>query len=502
MPGTAQERSSGVLLHVTSLPGDFGVGDLGPSAGHWIEFLASARQRWWQVLPLNPTSPAGAHSPYQSTSAFAGNPMLICPLALRDAGYVSDADIAAATLPHVPHVDFTAVLAAKAALFDRAYEHLEGGSAADLKLRFQDFCEAEGYWLDDYALFTAIQRDERAPWWEWPENLRRREADALAGAHIRLYDQFRSEQFRQFLFHEQWEAVRGRAREAGIGIIGDIPYYVGADSADVWANQDLFKLDEHGRARFVGGVPPDRFADHGQLWSNPVYDWVRHIETDFEWWRSRITRNLQLFDRVRIDHFRGLASYWEVPGEAHNAAGGKWVSAPGRALLDAVVADHPRDAFIAEDLGVITDDVRDLIARYDLPGMNVLLFAFDSDDSIYAPHRHRPNSVVFTGTHDNNTTRGWFEQNASDDDKRRLAAYLGYAPTPTQVSWDMLRLAQSSVADLCIVPMQDLLALDASARMNVPGTESGNWTWRLMPGEIRHDIAERLAELTRTFGRA
>jgi 4-alpha-glucanotransferase len=496
-------RASGILLHVSSLPGEFGIGDLGPRAYRWIDFLSEAKQSYWQVLPLNPTTSAGHNSPYQPSSAFAGDPLLISPTLLRNDGLVSEDDLK--DYPALPSdtVDYDRVRAGKRRLLDAAYERFK--STASHRGDLAVFCEEESGWLDDCALFLALCR--RFPdrlWPRWPAPLRDKEASAIEAFARERGDAIEREKFFQYLFFKQWNALKEYANQHGVLVIGDLPYYVGYDSADVWGHAGLFKLDENKERLFLSGVPPDAFSDAGQLWGNPVYDWDRHEKTGYAWWIARLRRNLGLFDVVRVDHFRGFSAYWEVPAGRDTAVDGRWVKCPGEGFFRALQRYEPFPALIAEDLGVITPDVRELMRKYAFPGMKVLLFAFDGDTAAnpYSLHNHVPDSVLYTGTHDNNTSRGWFRNDAGEEHIRRLADYLGSAPSDSTIHWDLIRLAMMSVCNVLVIPMQDALGLDENARMNRPAVESGNWEWRMSEGQATSELAGRLARLTEIYGRA
>jgi 4-alpha-glucanotransferase len=470
-----------VLLHVTSLPSPFGIGDLGPDAYRWIDFLAAARQTWWQVLPIGPVAAEGANSPYRPASAFAGNPLFVSPALLVEEGWLDAADLVALEVPAdfepgrvafgVERENRTTLLARAAARF------LERGPHDELDA----FRERHGWWLDVYTRFRADS-----------------EPDASRDGVIRR------EACIQFFFEKQWTRLRAYAHEHGVRIFGDIPFYVDEKSADVHAYPMLFKLDQDARPRVVAGVPPDAFSATGQRWGNPVYDWDEHARDDFAWWTARVRRNLEWFDRVRLDHFRALAAHWEIPAQHETARDGAWMPGPGRALLDALARHAPLDALVAEDLGTITDDVRELMHAYDLAGMKVLLFAFDGESGAnpYAPHHHVRNAIVYTGTHDNNTARGWFDEEAGVHARATLSRYAGVECTSDNVSETLVRMAMMSVCNTAIVPLQDVLALDGSARMNRPAVPDGNWAWRLEPGRLTPAVAERLAGLAHTYGRA
>jgi 4-alpha-glucanotransferase len=494
-----KRRASGILLHVSSLPGEFGIGDLGPQAHRWIDFLCEARQSYWQVLPVNPTAPTGHNSPYQASSAFAGNPLLVSPALLLDEGLLLKGDISG--LPTLPanKTDYPRASSAKRRLLDLAYERFHGG--AD----FETFCHHNSFWLDDYAVFAALGgRFAGRPWPEWPDALRDRTRGSIEGVLHELEDTLKREKFFQYLFFKQWSDLKWYANQHGVQIVGDLPYYVGYDSADVWSHPGLFKLTKNKEREFLSGVPPDAFSDTGQLWGNPVYDWDEHKKTGYAWWVARLRRNLDLFDMVRIDHFRGFAAYWEVPGGRDTAVDGKWVDGPGGAVFRALLKYRPFPPFIAEDLGVITPDVRELMRECGFPGMKVLLFAFDGDTASnpYSLHNHVADSVLYTGTHDNNTVRGWFRKDAGRGQISRLADYLGIEPSESRIHWDMIRLAMMSVSDLVITPMQDVLGLDETARMNHPAVEKGNWEWRMTAEQATKEIATRLAHLAKVYGRA
>jgi len=489
-------RGSGILLHVTSLPSPFGVGDLGPWAYRFVDFLAEARQSFWQVLPLTP----GA-SPYNAMSAFAGNPLLISPERLVEDGWLAPEDLASP--PDLPEhrVDYPRAQALKRSLLERAFERFERHRRAP---GYRQFVEVQAAWLEDYALFVALtEHFGGLPWDRWPPPLRDRHPAALDRARRRLSRRVAMEKFWQYLFFRQWTDLRAYARARGIQVIGDLPIYVDYHSADVWAHPELFKLDDQKRPTHVAGVPPDYFSATGQRWGHPVYRWDVLRQRGYDWWVRRIAHALSLYDLVRIDHFRGFVAYWEVPAHEPTAVHGYWVEAPAEDFFRTLSKHFPCLPIIAEDLGVITPDVREVMERWGFPGMRVLLFAFGPDmpTNPYAPHHHVRHCVVYTGTHDNNTVRGWFEQEASDEDRRRLFRYLGRTVTADEVAWEMVRLAMMSVADRVILPMQDVLGLGAEARMNTPGTPEGNWEWRLRPHQITPELARRLADLTETYGR-
>jgi 4-alpha-glucanotransferase len=488
-------RRSGVLLHPTSLPSRFGIGDLGPAASTFLDFLARARQTLWQVLPLGPTS--FGDSPYASPSAFAGNPLLISPEALVDGGLATLGDLEDLhTLPQGT-VDFGRLAPAKRTLLQRAFDR----RPAALNERIRAFRRAQSAWLDDFAIFAALT-ERHGQWVTWPAPLRTHQHDAVERARKDLAEQVDFHIFCQYLFFEQWGALRARANSLGIAVVGDIPIFVAHDSADVWAHPHLFKLDATGQPRVVAGVPPDYFSATGQLWGNPLYDWDAMGRAGYAWWIARFRHLLELVDVIRVDHFRGFQAAWEVPAGAPSAVRGAWVAGPGRAIFDAVNRGlGERVPVIAEDLGLITDEVRALLRDTGLPGMKVLQFAFGDDaDNPYLPHNFRnPNCVVYTGTHDNDTTLGWFAS-LPQGERARARRYLG--SDTSDIAYDLMRLALASTANTAIVPLQDVLSLGSEARMNTPGATGSSWAWRVRAEQLDPRCADRLAELTETYGRS
>lgn len=486
-------------MHVTSLPGKYGMGDLGPEAYRWVDQLARAKQAWWQILPLGPVG--AGDSPYQAYSAFAGNPAVISPDVLRREGLVTAAD-----LRHAPRggradrVDFPAVAAFKAELLDRAFVRLDSPAGRKVREGFEKFRRREAEWLEDYALFMALR--ERfgvgRSWTDWPRDLVRREGRAMTEAKRALAERAARHAFGQFLFFRQLAALKGYANERGVGLIGDLPIFVSPESADVWGRPELFQLDARRRPTAVAGVPPDMFSATGQRWGNPLYDWQAMARDKFEWWVRRLRATLTQVDLVRIDHFRGFAGYWRIPARAPTAQRGRWVKAPGRELFETLRKRLGALPVIAEDLGVITPDVEKLREDFGLPGMRVLQFGFGGGDSMYLPHRHVENSVVYTGTHDNDTTVGWY-RSADAATRRNLKRYD--PPAAKDPAGELMRIAWASVARIAIAPVQDLLRLGREARMNAPGTAEGNWGWRMREGAVSARRLEELAEMTETYGR-
>jgi 4-alpha-glucanotransferase len=499
-------RASGLLLHPTSLPGPYGIGDLGPAAHAFVEFLAAAGQRCWQVLPLGPTS--YGDSPYQSPSTFAGNPLLISLQRLVDDGLLDAEALAAAAFdPGAGDaVDYGAVIARKLPLLHAAARRLSHGDHAALGDAFARFRAAEALWLEDAALFLALKDAHGgASWRAWEHGAALRHTAALARWRTGLAGLVAEHAALQFLFFRQWDALRAAAAVRGIRIIGDVPIFVAYDSADVWAHRQYFQLDRHGDPTAVAGVPPDYFSATGQRWGNPLYRWRALAADGFAWWAARLRAAFRLYDVVRIDHFIGFTRYWAVPASEATAIGGRWRPAPGADALDAVHRVLGDVAIVAENLGAVTPQVEALRARYALPGMKVLQFAFDGEPANpFLPHTYVANDIAYTGTHDNDTTAGWFAA-AAPPIQSRVRRYLGRAAdacvTPADVAAELLRLVMSSVADTAIVPVQDVLGLGSEARMNLPGRAQGNWSWRMRQGALSPAHAERLAGLAETYGR-
>ncbi len=502
-------RTSGILLHPTSLPGPFGIGDLGPTAHAFAAFLMASGQTLWQVLPLGPTG--YGDSPYACYSAFAGNTLLISPELLVKDGLLITEDLE--EYPTLPggQVDFSAVHQHKPLLLLKAFRQFKTAADQTLAAEFASFNESQASWLDDYALFQSLKDAHGgAAWNKWDSELVRREPGALAAAREKFRDQIEAQKFYQFLFYRQWHALKSHCNERGIRIIGDLPIFVAHDSADVWTDPEQFKLEKNGTPIVVAGVPPDYFSATGQLWGNPLYNWRRMLADGFQWWLKRVQATLSVVDFVRIDHFRGFAACWEIPGVDKTAERGRWVEAPGRELFTTIRKDLGILPIIAEDLGVITPDVVALRDEFGFPGMRILQFAFSGDTTnIDLPHNYVPNVVAYTGTHDNDTTVGWFSSVAgpgstrtAEQIERERAFCLDYLNTAgEEIHWDFIRAVLASVANTAIVPMQDLLGLGNEARMNLPNSTEGNWKWRFEPNAIEDVLAERLRKLTRLYGR-
>ena len=491
------KRSSGILLHLTSLSSPFGSGDFGGEARAFIDFLHQAGQTLWQVLPLGPTG--HGDSPYQSISAFAGNTLLIDPRGLQQDGLIESTDLQRSAIAS-DRIDFEAVRSLKTSLLDRAFEQFGEHASSSLASDFDEFSKRTSWWLDDFALFRAIKTAQgEREWTAWDSELASRDTAALDNARAELSNEIRRQKFLQFLFFRQWRALRDYARRHHVRIIGDLPIFVAHDSADVWAHPDLFKLDQHGKPTVVAGVPPDYFSETGQLWGNPLYNWEQLRAQGFKWWIDRLRWSLELFDFVRVDHFRGFVACWEIPAGDATAQNGRWVNTPGRELFAATKEALGNLRIIAENLGVITPEVENLRAEFGFPGMRVLQFAFGGDaTNDHLPHNHTRDSVVYTGTHDNDTTAGWLA-NLPGKEREYCLEYL--SSTGNEIHWDLIRAVMASVADLAIVPMQDVLGLGSEARMNLPASTSGNWSWRMKPNAINDEIPQRLRELGRLFGR-
>ncbi len=492
-------RTAGILLHPTSLPTPFPIGDIGPSAFRFVAWLADAGAAWWQILPLCPPGPG--FSPYSGVSTFAGSPYLISPELLVEGGLLDPEDLM--LLPDHPpgSIDVDAAVLGKDALLRRAWKRFNAGAFPDLRKGFDAFVQQNHWWLEDFCLFTAVkERHGGVPWYEWPRSLAMREPDALSEATRRLEDEIGWRRFAQFLFFDQWSRLKATANDHGISLLGDLPIYVADDSVEVWAHPELFRLDEHHRPTAVAGVPPDYFSETGQLWGNPLYDWDRHAEDGFSWWIARTLHALDLVDALRLDHFRGFAAFWEVPAGDRTAVSGRWVPGPGRRLFDALQAAVGSLPFIAEDLGEITPEVVALRKDLKLPGMAVLHFGFSPEPrSSFIPYRLERDLVVYTGTHDNNTTRGWYEEDASPGERDLVRRYT--QSDGSDIHWRLIVEALASVADTAIVPFQDLLGLGADARMNLPGQAEGNWTFALSDEALDPALAARFRNLVDTYGR-
>jgi len=490
-------RASGLLLHPTSLPGEFGIGDLGPEAHAFVDLLKRAGQTYWQILPLGPTG--YGDSPYQSFSAFAGSTLLISPEALLADGLIDEGDLASRPDFPADRADYGAVYRWKGDLLRVAHERFRENESG-LTAEFDAFCSEHRSWLDDYALYRAlkISQDQR-PWYEWPDKFKLRDERMLRIASEQLAPDINAEKFFQFLFFRQWSALKRHAAANGVKIIGDIPIFAALDSCDVWRHQDKFKLNADGTAKVVAGVPPDYFSKTGQLWGNPIYDWDAMRDDGFRWWTDRFRAMLKMVDVVRIDHFRGFVAAWEVPGPDETAEHGQWVAAAGRELFETLRREFGELPVIAEDLGVITPEVNELRDRFSFPGMRILQYAFGGDAKNHdLPHNYIHNCVAYTGTHDNDTAVGWFAS-ARANEREYCLKYLD--ADGAEINWDLIRAVWSSVADIAIAPVQDVLGSNSDARMNTPATDAGNWSWRLGRDRFTDSLIQRLRGLTEIYGR-
>ena len=488
------ERSAGMLLPIFSLPGDYGAGVLGAEARGFVDFLHVAGQKWWQILPIGPTG--AGNSPYTSESTFAGNPLLIDPERLAAEGLLDRADLEGAKLPPSDQIDYGALYRLREPLLRKAFQRARGKGDEAVRA----FSESRP-WLREYVLYRAAKIHFRnAAWVDWPdEGLRRHEPEALERWRRELREDVDFRSYVQFWFFTQWEELKAYANGQGVKIIGDMPIYVSLDSADVWSERKEFLLDGEGRPSKVAGVPPDYFSQEGQLWGNPLYNWEAMKRDGFGWWIRRVEGASRLFDAIRIDHFRGLESYWAVPAGSDTAKTGAWEKGPGMDLLRVLTSWFPQTTYIAEDLGILTDDVHRLREEAGLPGMKVLEFAFSGPDNAYLPHHYRPGCICYTGTHDNDTAAGWYAH-ASQEERAFVETYLG-ASDAESARRALLRCGQGSVAELFVAQMQDYLGLGSEARLNVPGVAEGNWRWRLLPGQATEELAEEIRAMTAVFSR-
>ncbi len=495
------ERSAGILLHPTSLPSKYGIGELGPDAYRFVDFLSESKQKLWQILPLGPTS--FGDSPYQCLSAFAGNPLLI-----SFEKVVSDGIASPEILNNIPNfpddrVNYGDVIEYKFETLNKIFEEFLTNNNEELKQSFDEFCEVEKNWLDDYTLFVAIKDYfEGKPWNEWESAIATRNREAIDYFQNYLSDEILYHKFVQFLFFKQWMELKKYANERGIKIIGDLPIFVAFDSADVWVYRDLFEVSEEGKPLFIAGVPPDYFSPTGQRWGNPHYRWEVMEQDDYKWWRERISSLLKLTDIIRIDHFRGFYNYWKIPGDAPTAEKGEWVLGPGEKFFKTMEIYFGKLPIIAEDLGILVPEVYELRDKFGFPGMKILQFAFGANgEKKFLPHRYEKNCVVYTGSHDNDTTLGWWYsiQNDGSDTKEFFMKYTG--SDGKDVCKDMIRLAYSSVADIVIIPLQDYLRLGSEARMNFPGQPDGNWSWRFKWDQITDELINEIKTFVEIFER-
>lgn len=490
-------RLSGILLHPTSFRGPDGIGDFGPEAYAWVDFLHASKTHLWQMLPLGPTG--YGDSPYQSFSAFAGNPYLISPALLPEDDYLSVSDLE--KRPQLPEdqVDYGAAIQWKKEILATAFQHFLKSKRKESFNEFNAFVESQRHWLDHYSLFMAIKDSQNQHCWlTWPDPLKLRDPKTLESFRQSHQNEIMACQFQQMLFYRQWQRLKSYANALQVSIIGDVPIFISMDSSDAWANKELFSIDERGKPAFVAGVPPDYFSPTGQYWGNPLYCWEKHAALNYSWWIQRMKSSFALFDWVRLDHFRGFSAYWKIPYGSPSAETGFWEKAPGHSFFTALKAEFGELPIIAEDLGVITPDVEQLRDQFDFPGMRVMQFAFNNDATDqFLPHNYVNNTVAYTGTHDNDTSRGWYET-ANPQEKAFCQKYVN-TEDETTIPWNMIRAIWGSVAAFAIAPMQDFLNLDGKSRMNFPSRPCGNWNWRLPPGWNTPELQEKLTELNTIF---
>ncbi|RAW00925.1 4-alpha-glucanotransferase [Pseudochryseolinea flava] len=497
-----KQRGAGILLHITSLPSAFGIGDVGPAARSFADFLVDSKQKYWQVLPLNPTSSVSGHSPYSSASSMASNALLISPEDLMSQGLLTKSDLKKIEIAATDRVNFNAVTKNKASLLKEAFKVFE--SSGEEKKRFEEFCKAENQWLHDYAVFMLLKsaHDQKA-WNEWPAGFRNRDEKKIASFIDEHQFEYRFTQWQQFVFQQQWKSLREYCNTRNIKLFGDLPFYVSHDSVDVWKSPEIFSLDKKGSMYTSAGVPPDYFNDDGQHWGMPVYRWDVMRKNHYAWWMQRLHRNLAYFDLLRLDHFRAFADYWEVPAKEKTAKKGKWKPGPGASFFQAAKEEFDTLPFVAEDLGDINQPVYDLRDEFQLPGMLVLQFAFGDNmaTSDYIPHRHVPNSIVYTGTHDNNTTVGWLRKDADRKTLKRLIDYAQRDVHEDNVHDVLTQMAYSSVSNTVIIPWQDIVGLNEKSRMNTPASVKNNWSWRMTEKMYTKSIANKLARWVDVYGR-
>lgn len=497
-------RGAGILLHLSSLPSHFGVGDMGPEAKAFAGFLYRSKQHYWQLLPINPTEAGQGHSPYSAISSKAGNTLFISPELMVKEKLLSADDLSIYYLPKESKADYAKAEEIRNALFDIAYQNFKAAEFPQLQNEFEQFCIAEKSWLDDFALYAVLKKQNGGkPWYEWEEDLKQRSPQALQKISIEQVELLEKTKWLQFIFFRQWKELKEYCNNMNIQLIGDMPFYVSYDSADVWATKEIFALDENGNRRGMAGVPPDAFSADGQLWGMPVFKWEVLKERNYDWWIERLKKNIELFDIVRLDHFRAFDEYWEVPAGETTAKNGHWKPCPGKDFFETAEKELGELPFIAEDLGEITESVYQLRDAFHLPGMKVLQFAFGGDmpESPHIPHHHEQNFIVYTGTHDNNTTAGWYKTEADDETRKRIGLYLAKLTDETTIHKALAREAYASVSKVAILPMQDVLGLDETSRMNTPSSGENNWSWRLVPGQLSAEYQQQLSEWTSFYGR-
>lgn len=499
------ERNAGILMHITSLPSPFGIGDLGPEAKAFAKFLYKNKQQFWQLLPLNPTEPEQSYSPYSSISSMAGNTLLISPEVLIKEGLLTNKDLKKLQLPQTTQVNFKGAKEVKDQLFEQAYQKFCSGGFDELEQNFKTFCEEQSSWLSDFALYSVFkQHYENKAWYQWDDQYKKRDEKALSKFSAENQNLIQKEKWLQFLFLKQWKALKDYCNKRSIQLLGDLPFYISYDSVDVWANPEIFSLDKNSNMIGVAGVPPDYFNANGQLWGMPVFNWKELKKQNYNWWVQRIRKNIELFDIIRLDHFRAFADYWEVPAAEKTAINGEWKTGPGTDLFKVLQQELGELPFVAEDLGEITEDVYALRDEYQFPGMKVLQFAFGGDmpGSPHIPHNYTSNHFAYTGTHDNNTSVGWFTKDADSQTIKHLEQYANTSVSRQNVNWVLIRLAYASVAKSIIIPMQDILGLGEKSRMNMPASTENNWGWRMQPGELTQLMQKKLRKLVLIYNRA
>jgi len=496
-------RRAGILMHITSLPSNYGVGDFGEEGFLFADFLSRSRQKYWQLLPLNPTSSDKGYSPYNSISSMAGNHLLLSPELMVEEGLLDKNELEDYHLPKKAIIDFAAAENVKDILFSKAFSNFSEGDFEPLSLEFKEFCEKESFWLNDYALYVALKQEYKKTWVDWPAEYKVRDAEALRKFSIEHEEPLNKIKWLQFIFFRQWARLKKYCNKLDIQLIGDTPFYISYDSADVWVNPDIFNLDSNGKMKGIAGVPPDYFNSSGQLWGMPVYRWTVLKQQNYKWWVQRMRKNTELYDIIRLDHFRAFYNYWEVLASEKTAINGKWVLGPGSDFFETVKKELGKLPFIAEDLGGMDEGVIRLRNEFDLPGMKVLQFAFGNNmpGSVYIPHNYTTNCIVYTGTHDNNTTKGWFRKDAGKTERKNIEWYTGALPKEENINEVLARMAYASVAKTVILPMQDILELDESARMNTPASVKGNWLWRMTPGQLLKSHEELLIDWVKLFNR-
>jgi 4-alpha-glucanotransferase len=497
------ERGAGVLFHITSLPGNFGIGDMGREAKQFCDFLNHSKQKYWQLLPLNPVDESQHYAPYSSTSSLAGNALLISPEVLVNDNLLKKEDIEKFKLPNTTRIPYRAIYENKEAILEKSYYYFCHQASKDITQQFEKFIQQENYWLNDFACYVMLKKLHHKPWSQWPPSYKFREAKALQQLEDHYQDELKKVKWFQFLFSKQWKQLKAYSNQKGIQLFGDLPFYVSYDSADVWSNQDIFCLDKKGNMISVAGVPPDYFNEDGQLWGMPIFNWEEMKRQRYRWWIKRFRKNMEMFDLIRLDHFRAFVEYWEVAATEKTAKKGSWNPGPGAHIFEAIKKELGSLPFVAEDLGDIDDTVYELRDRFNFPGMKVLQFAFSDNmaKSDHIPHNYSPNFIVYTGTHDNNTTVGWYCKDMDGKEGKNISDYLGKPLHEKNIHRELIRLAYSSVAKIAIIPLQDILGLDESCRMNKPASTNGNWEWRLMPQQLSSDVIVELKKLVEMFNR-